>query len=40
MRDEEFDGLDIGFCPRCGVEMSGEPAAAVICGRCAAEDDE
>lgn len=37
--DEDFDGLDIGYCPRCGADMSGEPPAADYCGGCVGDDD-
>lgn len=35
-----FDGLDIGYCPRCGADMSGEPASALRCGACIGDDDD
>lgn len=30
---------DLGFCPRCACDMSGEPPSAVICGACTEPED-
>lgn len=39
MSDDYLDGLDIGYCLRCGKDMRGEPPAAVVCDECC-EDKE
>lgn len=33
------EDLDIGFCPRCGADMAGEPPAALVCAACIVDDD-
>lgn len=41
--DDCYDGadLDIGFCPRCGIQLDGSvPANQMICGDCLQLDGE
>lgn len=38
---EDFDGLVIGFCSRCGDQLDGaSPAADLWCWRCSVEVEE
>lgn len=34
--EDDYDdaGPDIGYCPHCGTDMTGEPPAALICHNC------
>ena len=35
-----FDDLDIGYCPRCGVQLDGATlASSVVCWECAEAED-
>ncbi|QQO78143.1 hypothetical protein [Actinomyces sp. HMT897] len=37
--DRGYDGgLDIGYCPRCGQDMTGEPPSTSVCTTCLALD--
>lgn len=34
MHGDDEDVVDIGYCTRCGTDMSGEPPAALQCSNC------
>lgn len=29
-----YDYIDVGYCTRCGADMTSEPPAAIWCGDC------
>lgn len=38
--DPDYDVLDVGYCPRCGRDMAGEPPTTMVCTSCLAQDEE
>lgn len=40
--DDDYDydgaGYDVGYCPRCGRDMGGEPPSTTVCTTCLALD--
>lgn len=34
MTYDDLDYIDIGYCARCGADMTSEPPAATWCGDC------